>query len=159
MILYLRSSHLIQGGPLEQQKTDFNHNLYKTTIKISITLSRDLKLFITLYIHFDLCRLLALFVPGDQRLLKHLLEVPVLQVYLEVPGVQIVLSPPLVLVFRNSRVILVARTVPAVQEDHVLLLNLPDLGVLEDQVLLELRDGPIKMNNIRRTVNRNNFTK
>ena len=127
--------------------------------KISITLSRNLKLFITLYIHFDLCRLLALFVPGDQRLLKHLLEVPVLQVYLEVPGVQIVLSPPLVLVFRNSRVILVARTVPAVQEDHVLLLNLPDLEVLEDQVLLELRDGPFKMNNTRRIVNRNKFWK
>lgn len=105
MILYLQSSHLIQGG------------------------------------HFDLCRLLTLFVPGDQQLLKHLLEVPVLQVYLEVPGVQIVLSPPLVLVFRNSQVILVARTVLAVQEDHVLLLNLPDLEVLEDQVLLELRDG------------------
>ena len=118
-----------------------------------------MKLFITLYIHFDLCRLLALFVPGDQRLLKHLLEVPVLQVYLEVPGVQIVLSPPLVLVFRNSQVNLVARTVLAVQEDHVLLLNLPDLEVLEDQVLLELRDGPIKMNNIRRIVNRNNFLK
>ena len=116
-----------------------------------------MKLFITLYVHFDLCRLLALFVPGDQRLLKHLLEVPVLQVYLEVPGVQIVLSPPLVLVFRNSQVNLVARTVLAVQEDHVLLLNLPDLEVLEDQVLLELRDGPIKMNNIGRIVNRNNF--
>ena len=118
-----------------------------------------MKLFITLYIHFDLCPLLVLFFPGDQQLLKHLLGVPFLQVYLEVPVVQIVLSPLLVLVFRNSQVVLVARTALAVLEDHVLLLNLPDLGVLEDQVLLELRDGPIKMNNIRRTVNRNNFLK
>ena len=118
-----------------------------------------MKLFITLYVHFDLCRLLALFFLGDQQLLKHLLEVPVLQVYLEVPGVQIVLSPPLVLVFRNSQVNLVARTVLAVQEDHVLLLNLPGLEVLEDQVLLELRDGPIKKNNIRIIVNRDTFLK
>ena len=118
-----------------------------------------MKLFITLYIHFDLCPLLVLFFPGDQQLLKHLLGVPFLQVYLEVPVVQIVLSPLLVLVFRNSQVVLVARTALAVLEDHVLLLNLPDLEVLEDQVLLELRDGPIKMNNIRRTVNRNNFLK
>ena len=109
-----------------------------------------MKLFITLYIHFDLGRLLVLFFPGDQQLLKYLLEVPALQVYLEVPVVQIVLSPPLVLVSRNSQVVLVARTALAVLEDHVLLLNLPDLEVLEDQVLLELRDGPIKMNNIRR---------
>ena len=121
--------------------------------------SRDLTLSITLYIHFDLCRLLVLFFPGDQQLLKYLLEVPALQVYLEVPVVQIVLSPPLVLVFRNSQVALVARTDLAVLEDHVLLLNLPGLEVLEDQVLLELRDGPFKMNNIRRIVNRNKFWK
>ena len=93
---------------------------------------------------------MVLFFPGDQQLLKHLLEVPVLQVYLEVPVVQIVLFPPLVLVFRNSQVVPVARTALAVLEDHVLLLNLPDLEVLEDLALLELRDGPIKMSNIRR---------
>ena len=124
-----------------------------------ITLSRDLKLFITLYIHFDLCRLLVLFFPGDRQLLKHLLGVPFLQVYLGVPVVRIVLSPPSVLVFRNSQVVLVARTALAVLEDHVLLLNLPGLEVLEDQVLLELQDGPIKMNNIQRIVNRNTFLK
>ena len=124
-----------------------------------ITLFRDLKLFITLYIHFDLCRLLVLFFPGDQQRLKHLLEVLFLQVYLEVLVVQIVLSPPLVLVFRNSQVALVARTDLAVLEDHVLLLNLPGLEVLEDQVLLELRDDPIVMNNLRRIVNRNDLLK
>ena len=116
-------------------------------------------LFITLYIHFDLGRLLVLFFPGDQQLLKYLLEVPALQVYLEVPVVQIVLSPPLVLVFRNSQVVLVAQTDLAVLEDHVLLLNLPGLEDLEGQVLLELRGGPFKMNNIRRNMNRNDLLK
>ena len=115
--------------------------------------------FIILYIHFDLGRLLVLFFPGDQQLLKHLLGVPFPQVYLEVPVVQIVLSPPSVLVFQNSQVVLVARTALAALEDHVLLSNLLDLEVLEDQVLLELRDGPIKKNNIRTIVNRDTFLK
>ena len=52
-----------------------------------------------------------------------------------------------------------ARRALAVLEDHALLLNLPDLEVLEDQVLLELQDGPIKMNNMRRIVNTNRFLK